>query len=48
MYPLDLEGNVCHHFLTIENGWGDCGNFNILLGFNGLIPNMAYFEASCS
>lgn len=47
-YPLDLLGNPCYHFVTIENGWGDSGNFNILLGFDeNDIPNVAYFEASC-
>lgn len=47
-YPLDLMGNPCHHLMTIENGWGDSGNYNILIGFDkNNIPNMAYFEASC-
>lgn len=47
-YPSDLLGNPCHHFLTVENGWGDCGNWNILLGFDkDGVPNIAYFEASC-
>jgi hypothetical protein len=48
MYVLDLLGNPCYHFLTIENGWGDAGNFNIQIGFDEQdIPNFAYFEASC-
>jgi hypothetical protein len=47
VYPTDVRGNACYHFLTIENGWGDCGNFNILLGLNGDIPSEAYFEAAC-
>lgn len=46
-YPVDLNGNPCCHLLTIENGWGDSGNFNILLGFDGDVPNVAFFEASC-
>jgi hypothetical protein len=47
VYPNDLNGKPCYHFLTIDVNWGDCGNFNILLGFNGDEPNIAYFEASC-
>lgn len=47
-YVLDLLGNPCYHFLTIENDWGDSGNYNIQIGFDeNKIPNFAYFEASC-
>jgi hypothetical protein len=46
-YPTDLNGNPCYHLVTIENMWGDCGNYNILIGFDGDTPNVAYFEASC-
>jgi hypothetical protein len=47
LYPVDIRGNPCFHFLTIENGWGDSGNYNILLGMAGDVPSEAYFEASC-
>lgn len=47
-YPADLLGNPCYHLLTVDNGWGDSGNWNILIGFDeNDIPNVAYFEASC-
>ena len=47
-YPADLNGNPCYHLVTIESGWGDNGNYNILIGFNeNNEPNVAYFEASC-
>jgi hypothetical protein len=46
-YPTDARGNSCYHFLTIENDWGDAGNFNILLGIKDDSPSEAYFEASC-
>lgn len=47
-FPADLHGRPCYHFFTVENSWGDCGNWNILLGL-GLddSPEVAYFEASC-
>lgn len=47
-YPADPRGNPCRHLLTAENSWGDCGNWNILVGVDeeGL-PDIAYFEASC-
>jgi hypothetical protein len=46
-YPADRAGNPCYHLVTLENKWGDSGNWNILvsLGPDGL-PNHAYFEAS--
>jgi hypothetical protein len=47
LYPVDARNNACYHFLTIENGWGDSGNYNILLGLDGDVPVEAYFEASC-
>lgn len=48
VYPLDLRGNPCYHLMSIENGWGDSGNYNILIGFDeNDVPNVAYFEASC-
>ncbi len=47
-FPLDNHGNPCYHFLTIENDWGDRGNFNILIGLTEEgIPEIGYFEASC-
>ena len=47
-FPADLNGKSCYHFCTIETGWGDCGNWNILVGLDdNNIPNVAYFEASC-
>lgn len=47
-FPLDGRGNPCYHFLTIENEWGDMGNYNILVGLNEHgIPDCGYFEASC-
>jgi hypothetical protein len=46
-FPADPRDNACYHFVTIENGWGDSGNYNILLGMDGDIPSEAYFEASC-
>jgi hypothetical protein len=47
VYPAH-DGKPCYHFLTVENGWGDAGNWNIFLALddNGL-PKAAYFEASC-
>lgn len=48
VYPLDLRGKPCYHLMSIENGWGDSGNYNILIGFDeNDVPNVAYFEASC-
>ena len=48
IYPLDLLGNPCYHLFTVENGWGDSGNYNFLIGFDADdVPNIAYFEASC-
>jgi hypothetical protein len=47
-YPADLRGEPCSHLVTVENGWGDMGNWNILVGFDADgVPNVAYFEASC-
>lgn len=47
-FPAGSNGKPCSHFVTVENGWGDSGNWNILvsLGDDGL-PVEAYFEASC-
>jgi hypothetical protein len=47
-FPLGTRGQLCSHFLTIENEWGDMGNYNILvsLGEDG-VPDAALFEASC-
>jgi hypothetical protein len=46
-YP-GYKGKPCYHFCTIESGWGDSGNQNILIGCNEEgIPEVAYFEASC-
>lgn len=47
MYPADSEGNPCFHLLTIENGWGDCGNFNIVVGMRDDLPFEAYLIAAC-
>lgn len=46
-FPAATDGSPCRHLVTIENDWGDCGNWNILvsLGPAGL-PDVAYFEAS--
>ncbi len=47
-FPQDLRGEPCHHLVTVENGWGDSGNWNILIGLDADgVPNVAYFEASC-
>ena len=47
-YGCDSLGNPLHQLLTIESGWGDCGNENILVGFDqdGNVSE-AFFEASC-
>lgn len=46
--PQDLRGEPCRHLVTVENEWGDMGNWNILIGFDEAgVPNVAYFEASC-
>ncbi len=46
-YPA-YKGKPCHHLATIESGWSDCGNWNILIGCNEQgDPEVAYFEASC-
>ena len=46
--PQDLRGEPCRHFLTVENRWGDAGNWNVLVGTDADgVPNVAYFEASC-
>jgi hypothetical protein len=47
-HVADMDGVPLRHLVTIENGWGDSGNYNILIGLdeNG-VPNLAYFEASC-
>lgn len=48
VYPADLVGDPCYHLVSIENGWGDSGNYNIFIGFDeNNEPNVAYFEASC-
>jgi hypothetical protein len=46
-YPAH-KGEPCYHLVTVECGWGDSGNWNILVGLdeNG-VPEAAYFEASC-
>jgi hypothetical protein len=47
IYPA-YKGKPCYNLVTIENGWGDCGNYNILVGLDDdNIPAVAYFEASC-
>ena len=47
-FPAGPDGAPCRHLITMENGWGDSGNWNVLvhLGEDGL-PSVAYFEASC-
>lgn len=47
-FRLDSRGQLLRNLFTDENGWGDCGNWNVLVGLdeNG-IPDEAYFEASC-
>lgn len=46
-YPTH-KGKPCYHLVTVEDGWGDNGNRNILLGFDeNDMPEAAYFEASC-
>jgi hypothetical protein len=45
---IAYKGKPCSHLVTIEVGWGDCGNYNILIGCNEQgDPEVAYFEASC-
>lgn len=47
-FPADANGEPCRHFCTVENGWGDCGNWNILVSLDESgLPIAAYFEASC-
>lgn len=47
-FPAGPDGRPCYNLITVENGWGDSGNWNVLvdLGDDGL-PTVAYFEASC-
>lgn len=47
-HALDSRGNPFCNLMTIENGWGDSGNYNILIGFDeNDDPAELYFEASC-
>lgn len=46
-YPA-YKGKPCYHLVTVENGWGDCGNWNILISLDeNDVPDAAFFEASC-
>jgi hypothetical protein len=45
---IAYKGKPCSLLVSIEIGWGDCGNYNILVGCNDEgDPEVAYFEASC-
>jgi hypothetical protein len=46
-YPKTPDGRWCRHLITVENGWGDSGNWNILVGVKDDHIDVAYFEASC-
>ena len=47
-FPGDARGGACRHLVTVENGWGDSGNVNILVGLDpDGIPEVGYIEASC-
>lgn len=42
------KGKPCYHLATLEVGWGDCGNYNILIACDEQgDPTVAFFEASC-
>lgn len=45
-YPA-YKGEPCYHLATLETGWGDCGNNNILIACENNEPVKAFFEASC-
>lgn len=46
-YPA-YKGEPCFHLATLEIGWGDSGNFNILIACDKQgDPIVAFFEASC-
>ena len=45
---IGYKGRPCCHLVTIENCWGDMGNYNILIGLgDDNDPEVAYIEASC-
>jgi hypothetical protein len=47
-HPADRHGRACFHLVTVENHWGDMGNWNVLIGLDATgTPDLAYFEASC-
>ena len=42
------DGRSASHLMTLETGWGDCGNINILLLLDkDGKPSRAWMEASC-
>jgi hypothetical protein len=42
------EGRSAYHLTTIETGWGDSGNVNIMVALDAEgVPVRAWFEASC-
>jgi len=43
-----FEGRSAFHLLTLETGWGDSGNLNIMVGLDSEgVPCRVWFEASC-
>lgn len=47
-FPAGTTGEPCYNLVTIEDGWGDAGNHNILISLDSEgYPDRAYHEASC-
>lgn len=42
-----FEGKPFYNLMTIENGWGDSGNINIMVALDDGYPVAACLEASC-
>jgi hypothetical protein len=44
----NYEGRSAFNLVTVEGGWGDSGNLNIMIGLDtDGVPAKAWFEASC-
>jgi hypothetical protein len=44
----EYEGRSAYHLATLETGWGDSGNINIMIALDADgVPVQAWFEASC-
>lgn len=46
-YPA-YKGKPCYHLVTVENDWGDSGNWNIFISLDeNDVPNAVFFESFC-